>query len=212
MSKGFTLIEVLVAMAITALVALVAYASLSAVISGVEGARQAAEKMHSVNRVFSMLGRDLRQVVNRPVVNDFGYVSPALIGGRLADDWLTLTRAGWHNSTGAFRSTLQRVGWRVEDRRLIRFYYPVLDRIPVTPPIETELLGDVDRFDILFLPAINLIKSDRNGVIDRRNWQENWIEDFSQPNYELSPPAAVEIAIEIQDFGEIRRTYVLPGA
>ena len=211
LSAGFTLLEVLVAMAITAFVSLVAYTSLSTAISGAESARRVAQQIHELNRAFSMLSRDLRQVVNRPVVDEFGQIVPALIGGELAQEWLVMTRAGWHNSSGAPRSTLQRISWRVQDGQLIRSYYPVLDRTPGTDPIETLVLQNIEGIGILFLPALGEIESDRNDVIDRRMWEENWIFDLSQPNADLMPPAAVEIRLEIAGVGEIRQTYVLPS-
>ena len=46
-------------------------------------------------------------------------------------------------------------------------------------------------------------------MIDRRDWQENWVADLSQPGQIPAPPVAVEVA-EIAGLGEIRRTYVLP--
>ena len=110
-TSGFTLVEVLVAMAITALISVMAYTGLSSALSGAESMRAAATRAHEINQALSMLSRDLRQVVNRPVVDELGQLSPALSGGELAPDSLVLTRAGWHNSTGAPRSALQRVRW-----------------------------------------------------------------------------------------------------
>ena len=46
---GFTLIEVLVAMSITAVIAVLAYVSLSTVIVGVDSVRAEAEKINTMN-------------------------------------------------------------------------------------------------------------------------------------------------------------------
>ena len=210
-ASGFTLVEVLVAMAITALISMMAYTGLSSALSGAESMRAAATRAHAINQALSMLSRDLRQAVNRPVVDEFGQLSPALSGGELAPDALALTRAGWHNSTGAPRSALQRVRWWLEDDQLWRGYFPVLDRTAGTEAVETTVLDDIARFEVRFLPSLSVIQSDRNDVIDRRNWQDNWIADLSRPGQLPKPPAAVEVVMEVVGLGEVRRTYVLPS-
>jgi len=74
------------------------------------------------------------------------------------------------------------------------------------------MLDDVVRFEVRFLPTIAELKSDRDDVIDDRNWRDNWILDVSQPGLELSTPAAIEIVLELARAGEIRRLYVLPSS
>lgn len=210
-TSGFTLVEVLVAMAITALISMMAYTGLSSALSGAESMRAAATRAHEINQAWSLLSRDLRQVVNRPVVDELGQLSPALSGGELAPDLLVLTRAGWHNSTGAPRSALQRVRWWLQDDQLWRGYFPVLDRTAGTEAVEMTVLDDVERFEVRFLPALSVVESDRDDVIDRRNWQDNWMTDLSRPEQLPAPPAAVEVVMEIVGLGEVRRTYVLPA-
>jgi general secretion pathway protein J len=188
--SGFTLVEVLIAMAITALISVVAYTGLSSALSGAESLRGASERTYDINQTWALLSRDLRQVVNRPIVDEFGQVVPALLGGEMAREPLALTRAGW---------------------RLWRGYFPVLDRTAGTEPVETAILEGVERFELRFLPALSAVESDRNDVIDRRNWQDNWVADLSQPGQMPSPPAAVEVLMEVTGLGELRRTYVLPS-
>ena len=210
-ARGFTLVEVLIAMAITTLITVVAYTGLSSALSGAESLRSASGRAHDINQTLAMLSRDLRQVVNRPVVDEFGQVVPALMGGEMAREPLALTRAGWHNSIAAPRSTLQRVRWWLEDERLWRGYFPVLDRTAGTEPVETAILEGVERFELRFLPTLSAVESDRNDIIDRRNWRDSWIADLSQPGQIPSPPAAVEVLMEVAGLGELRRTYVLPS-
>ena len=211
-SAGFTLVEVLVAMAITALISVVAYGALSSALSGAESVRSAMDRSQDINQTLALLSRDIRQVVNRSVIDEFDQRAPALSGGALSRYPLTLTRAGWHNSTGAPRSTLQRVSWWSEDDVLWRAHFPVLDRTPGTEAIETAMLEDVERFEVHFLPTISELKSDRDDVIDDRNWRENWVLDVSQPGLELPTPAAIEIVLQLARLGEVRRLYVLPSS
>ena len=208
---GFTLVEVLIAMAITAFVSVLSYQTLSTALVGIESARTESERLHEINRAFTVLSRDIRQITNRPVRDEFGQVASAVSGGELARDLLRLTRSGWHNSTGAPRSTLQRVAYRLEEDRLLRLSYPVLDRTTAIEPTETVLIEGVELFEVRFLPSLNEVEVDRNQVIDRRFWQENWVADVGFTDQLIDPPAAIEIRVTLSDWGELERMYVMPS-
>lgn len=209
--RGFTLIEVLIAMAITAFVSVLSYQTLSTAITGIESARDASERLHEINRAFTVMSRDIRQITNRPVVDEFGQLASAVSGGPLARDPLRLTRSGWHNSTGAPRSTLQRIAYRLEDGELLRLTYPVLDRTTAIEPVETVLLDRVDALEFRFLPTINDLEVDRSQTIDRRFWQENWLAEVGFTNQLIAPPAAIEMRITLADWDELERLYVMPA-
>ena len=209
--SGFTLVEVLMAMAITAFVSVLSYQTLSTALAGIESARIESERLHEINRAFTVLSRDVRQMTNRPVRDEFGQMASAVSGGELARDPLRLTRSGWHNSTGAPRSTLQRVAYRLEEDKLLRLSYPVLDRTTAIEPTETVLIDGVEVFELRFLPSVNALEVDRNQVIDRRFWQENWVADVGFTDKIIDPPAAIEVRVILSDWGELERLYVMPS-
>ena len=209
--SGFTLVEVLIAMAVTAFVSVLSYQTLSTALAGIESARTESERLHEINRAFTVLSRDVRQMTNRPVRDEFGQMASAGSGGELARDPLRLTRPGWHNSTGAPRSTLQRVAYRLEEDRLLRLSYPVLDRTTAIEPTETVLIDGVEVFELRFLPSVNALEVDRNQVIDRRFWQENWVADVGFTDKIIDPPAAIEVRVILSDWGELERLYVMPS-
>ena len=207
---GFTLIEVLVAMAITAVIAVLAYVSLSTVIVGVDSVRREADQINTLNRAFQVLARDIRQVVDRPILDEFGSREAALEGGPLARQMLALTRAGWHNTVDLPRSSLQRVAYYLEEDRLIRASWSVLDRSGSSEPREVTLLEGVESFDLQFLDDISALRINQGIELDRRLWVDNWLADISQPNVVIELPAALTIRLDIIDWGQIERTYVLP--
>lgn len=210
-SAGFTLIEVLISLAITAFVAVIAYTSLSAVLSGVESLRFNTDRIYEVNRALMIMSRDLRQFANRPVRDEYGELEPALAGGTLARFTLSFTRTGWHNPNGHPRSNLQRVNYRLEDGALWRDSYPVLDRAADTEPQSVLLLDDVDDLRLTFLPSLDALQINTGGgSLDTTNWVENWVADTSSPGVELAPPVALEITFQLKDWGEMRRVYALP--
>ncbi len=143
-AAGFTLIEVLIALAITAFIAAIAYSSLSTALQAVETTRATAQRSYEVNRAWMIISRDLRQFVARPVRDEFGQVEPAITGGTAARFPLSFTRTGWHNPNDSQRSNLQRVNYRVEDGALWRDAYTVLDRAPDTAPRQVRLLEGVE--------------------------------------------------------------------
>ena len=207
---GFTLVEVLIAMAITAFVAVVGYTSLTTVIVGVDSLRQETRQLEELNRAFQVLGRDLHQFVDRSVYDEFGSRLSSMEGGELAAQSLSFTRAGWHNSVGLPRSSLQRVAYYVDEDKLIRASWPVLDRTGAIEPVEVVLLREVDTFEVRFLGALDELEVNRDSQIDRRFWQENWIPDVSRPDTLAEPPIAVEVRLFVPQWGELERLYVLP--
>jgi general secretion pathway protein J len=208
---GFTLVEVLVALAITAFVSAIAYSGLSTAIIGVEQTRAIADRTYEVNRAWMIISRDLRQFVPRPVRDEFGEPEPALQGGPAARFLLSLTRTGWHNPNALPRSNLQRVNYRLEDGALWRETYPVLDRAGDTAAQEVRLLEGVEYLTIAFLGSLaGAGGADDSLSLETRDWPESWVVDTSTAGASLAPPVAVEIRLQLEDWGEMRRLYALP--
>ena len=139
-----------------------------------------------------------------------GRNSPASTGGRLARFPLTLTRAGWHNTAGHARSTLERVSYVFEDGALWRLRYPVLDRTGDSVPARVMLLEDVAAIELRFLGDIAALRTGDATQVETRDWERSWVADVSRPTANLLPPAAVELRLELTDLGPVARLYVLP--
>ena len=210
-ASGFTLVEVLIALAITAFVATIAYSSLSTVIIGMVSTRENSQRAYAVNRAWMIITRDLRQFVNRPVRDEFGEPEPALQGGPAARFALSLTRSGWHNPNAQLRSNLQRVNYRIEDEALWRDSYAVLDRAADTEPASVKLLEGVEYLDLAFLASLTAVQSNRDSsTVETRDWPDSWVVDTSEPGSVLAPPVALQITLQLSDWGEMSRLYELP--
>lgn len=210
-SAGFTLVEVLIALAITAFISAIAYSSLSSALQAVESIRVTAQRTYEVDRAWMIISRDLQQFVARPVRDEFGEVEPALQGGAAARFPLSFTRTGWHNPTANQRSSLQRVNYRLEDGALWRDTYSVLDRAPDSAPRQVRLLENVEVLELVFLGSLAEAEPEGRGIaLDTRGWQGSWVTDTSIPNTELAPPVALEFRLQLEDLGEMRRIYALP--
>ncbi len=210
-SRGFTLIEVLIAMAITAIVAAMAYTSFNTVLVGVDSSQANAERSYAVNRAWLFISRDIEQLVARPVRDEFGELEPAIQGGRAARFTLSLTRSGWYNPLGNPRAEMERVNYRLEGDTLYRDSYAVLDRSGNTEPREARLLEAVLDFRVSFLASIAAARSvGDSSELDTRQWADSWVVDTSRPDELPDQPAAIEVVLELEDWGEMRRIYVLP--
>ncbi len=199
-SRGFTLLELLVALAVFAILATAAYSGLRNVLFTRAAVETQSQRLAAVQLAFHRLGQDIEQAAPRGIRDEYGEPQAALLGDELAGERLILTRAGWDNPLGQSRASLQRVAYRLRDGQLWRLHWPVLDRGGLVEPRETLVLDQVREFRIRFL--------DQN---------ESWRNDWPPPAAESVPrdldalPRAVEISVTLEDWGEITRLLLLPG-
>lgn len=205
-SRGFTLLEVLLAMAITAMVAVMAYAALSTAIGAAERHGEMVQRLGEVQTAIGWIVRDLRQSVQRPVKDARDDVRPALIGGNDdSEELLELTHSGWDNPRGQRRSALQRVHYRLDaDHNLWRDHWLVLDRIDDEDHLQqVKLLTGVQSFKVRFL------KGDTQNVSANPLGGE-WIEQWPAAKGDTEKmPLAVQFDIDIEGIGVIRRVVGL---
>lgn len=207
-ARGFTLLEVLLAMAITAMVAVMAYAGLSTAITAAERHGEMVQRLGDVQTAVGWIVRDLRQNVNRPIADARGDTRPALIGNSQDnEELLELTRSGWDNPRGQRRSALQRVHYRLDaDHNLWRDHWLVLDRIDDEDHLQqVKLLSGVQSFRIQFL------NSDKQSASTNPLGGE-WVEQWPATKSESEKiPLAVQFDIDIEGIGVIRRVVGLAG-
>jgi general secretion pathway protein J len=188
--KGFSLVELLVAVAVFAALAAAAYGGLSA-IARTRGALVAQQdRFAAVTRAVGMLERDLRQAVARPVRDPSGLMLPALVG---RGDGVELTRLGFADPRREAGSSLVRVGVARDGRVLRRSRHAVLDRAPGSVPESSVLLDAVDGFTLRYLGA--------DGA---------WLASWPAAGIDADAlPRAVELRLALADLGEIRRVLEL---
>jgi general secretion pathway protein J len=110
-----------------------------------------------------------------------------------------LTRAGWSNTAGQQRSTLQRVSYALVDDVLKRSYQINLDTVQGNQPVVQDLFTGVKAIQLRYLDA-------------NQAWQSQWPPPtLPQPDSLWTRPVAVELIIEFKDWGRIRRLIEVAG-
>lgn len=193
-ARGFTLIEMMVAVAIFAVLAVLAYAGLDAVLRQRAELDQHYQNLHALQRAYEVMQRDFSQAAPRGVRDELGGPLPALRGdpsGRV----VAVTRAGYPNPAGVRRSQLLRVRYVLRDHQLLRLQFPVLDRAPVALPRPDVLLHGVRSLRLRYLDATG-------------NWQRSWPPAGATAT---TLPRAVEVTMQLDRLsGPLRWLFVLP--
>jgi len=199
---GFTLLEVLIAVTITAVIGIGVWQVINGVVNSRDRVNELAEQFDGLQRAMLLLERDILQIVNRPARDIYGDFKPAL-SSREDEFALLLTRQGWRNPLGIRRSGLQRVAWEYAGSELRRRYWPMVDQGQEDDSRDLVLLDGVSRLDVRFLDS-------------NRNWQPQWPTDEMMA--ELAPgsrpdtglPLGIEVTLEHDRFGTLVRTFALP--
>lgn len=197
-SRGFTLLELLIAIAIFALLALATYRMLDSVLRSDAATREQEQRLRELTRAMAAFERDVLQVAARPIRDPYGESLPALQGGGEDSPYLELTRSGWRNPTGQPRSRLQRVRWQVSTGHWQRRYWLVLDQAPDSQPRTQDVLDGVVRMSLRYLDQEN-------------RWLDSWPPAGSDSEEALQQlPRAVELTLEHHHYGVLRRLLRLP--
>jgi len=191
--RAFTLIEVLVALAVFGVLSALAYLTLGQTLRNSDMLTERMDRLQAIQRTISYLSNEMLQAAPRPIRADLGQAEPALRSSFAAEFALELTHNGWPNSAGVPRSTQQRTAYRIEDDELIRYHWNVLDRTVNNLPVATILLDNIDSLTFRFL-------------LDSGDWVDQWPPVAASAGSSAALlPRAVEITLVLPDEGELTR-------
>jgi general secretion pathway protein J len=186
-SRGFTLLEVLVALAILAALATFAWRATASLVEGEVRLSAEAQRWQRLDALFARLDADLRAAVPRPVRVGPSQREPALAGRA---DAIVFTRGGGAAGEPGVEGT--RLGYRLAGDTLQIVYWPRLDRAAGVEPVVYALAGGVARFELRY--------ADEDGAFADR-WPPPRVDEL---------PRAVSIALTLADGARIERLVVLP--
>lgn len=197
-SSGFTLLEILIALAVFAILAsLTAYTMNNAFTTRKRITAQ-AEQLITMELAVTMISRDTEQAVTRPVRGEDMRLFPIFVG---QSTYMEFTRGGLVNpGSEEKRSTLKRVAYLCNNHRLIRRTWERLDTIDRKQRKDTVLLEK--------------LKDCQFAYLDRRQQiLEEWRSGQAIQDENGEPlPKAVRINLTPDVWGEVSLLYILPKA
>jgi general secretion pathway protein J len=176
--RGFTLLELLVAMFIAAIIFAMGYGTINQAVKNREMLEDQQKRLLDLQTTVRTMEQDFVQLAQRPIRDPVGGTyQPALVAnvnstsGSLgsssssgnsngtrgfgstsgAQPLVALTRAGWTNPNGLQRPGLQRVLYYFQDGTLRREYFTVLDPTQASQAVRRDLMSHLKSVSLRFM-------------------------------------------------------------
>lgn len=195
-TRGFTLIEVLVAMAIFASLSLAAYQVLNQVQRSNSLSAEREARLSELQRAIVIMDADFRQMALRRFRTNGEEPGDTMLLWRdyLLDSdskGVLFVRLGWHNPQQQFpRGEVAKVGYRLKDDVLERVWWRYADTPVAQAPVVMPLLTQVTSWSMKFY------------------FQGQWLDEWTSKQ---SLPQAVLVTLTLKDYGEVERIYLTSG-
>jgi len=152
---GFTLVEILVGLAVLAVLASLSSRGLSAILDAEARASEELKRWNRITAYYAQLADDLSCVLAKPARDEKGLLHPAFSiltvanneTGSGSSSQLELTRTG-DTGAGAPVSEPFRVGYRLRNGRLEHLLWPALPAAPGSPTLASPILNNVAEFSV----------------------------------------------------------------
>ncbi|EKD71202.1 MAG: type II secretory pathway protein LspJ [uncultured bacterium] len=189
--KGFTLLEILIALFIFTILSVMLIGALHSVINANQATDDNAERLRKTQMTLLLLSRDIEQAINRPIINATGKEEAAFIGEK---NKMTFTHGGVADPTNKIgASSLRRVEYSWHDNTLFRSSWDALDQAPDATSSSRELLNNITEMHFQYLDA------------DYR-FQNSWP---IQGKTNQALPKAVRVFLTIKNWGTMSQFYVI---
>ena len=191
-NAGFTLVEILLALAIFGVIAILAYRATAALAAGEAQLSAEAQRWRTLEALFTRFEADIRQAVPRG----------SRTGSRIEPAWLALPADSAGNSALVFTragtefgdepgAAGQRIGYRLRGHAVEIAYWPQLDNGANVEPAVYVLAGGVSGFRVTYL--------NRAGA-----WRDSW-----PLQGEADIPRAVRVGLTLDTGEQIERWFAL---
>jgi general secretion pathway protein J len=194
-TKGFTLVELLVAVAVFGILSAMAYRALTVVLESRGRIERENRKWREVALLLLRMEQDIASVAPRPVRGAGNLFSPAFVGqvnARPAEAAVMLTRTALADSPGGVEPP-RRVGYRLRDGVVELLTWGELDQAPRSEPRISVALRGVQALDLRY-------------VDQRGEWHANW-PPVTDPAAETRIPAGVEASITLASGERVVRLF-----
>lgn len=189
--SGFTLIEILIALAILGLIAVLGYRAVSSLSESEAQLSAESQRWRELDATFARIESDMRLAQPREVRAGGAAEAPWLAEKDDAGNaMLRIARAGPEFSLEP-GSAGQRIGYRLRNGAIEVLYWPHLDQPAGVVPAAYPLSGGIARFDVAYLDT-------------RGGWHERW-PFLGEP----ALPRAARITLTLDDGNSVERWITL---
>lgn len=194
--RGFTLIEILVALAVFAILATLTSSAMYYAFNTKERVSEQAERLNTLQLALTLVQRDIEQIIPREVRGNEMQVFSTFIG---ETQYVEFTRSGFPNPKNEEkRSTLKRIALLCKDNKLIRRSWAELDTINRKRYRDKILIEGVLHCKFGYLNSSLQVLSE---------WRANAI----QQNQHAEPlPKAIQFNFTLQDWDKISLLFIIP--
>lgn len=193
--RGFTLLEVLIAIAIFTVISLSSFTIFNTVLNADERSQKSTSRQNELQRAFLLIERDFLQIAQRTMRFDGEAPLKEFIhtDSNYASDGQSIgfVRNGWTNPGLLLpRSDMQSVAYHLNESTLERLHFNFVDAVVGEEPKIRPLITGVKTLSFEFF--------------DGKVWQEKLDSK--------SMPLAIAIELDLEDYGLIRRQFIVPGS
>ncbi len=201
---GFTLVELLVAMALFSIIGTVLFVQIHTVTKAKAKVEEHAEQLAHVQKALQIMKQDVEQIVQRSYRNESGDSQPALIGSA---EQIEFIRTGWSIPPAAEkpRSELQRINYQLQGDQLMRSYWPYVDGGDSNQSKQLTLLKGIESFAIHYWYRV----SRQTELKSSDSWPPA---EFRNNPTEQHWPVMIEYELTTDYFGTMRRLFQLTQA
>jgi general secretion pathway protein J len=199
--RGFTLVELLIALLIFGVLSMLAYGGLDSVMKSRDRTESELHRLRQLQITFSQMQRDIEQLAARDGHDALGGRLLRLSAGQPTDvdTLLQYTKTGFRNPAQQTRSYLQRVAWRLDDGKLYRLSWPYVDRAFDDQATSTLVIDHIREVKIRFMD-------------NKNEWHDLWpLPEALASTNALSQPLAIEVTLTLEQWGDVVRLFKVPG-
>lgn len=193
--QGFTLLEVLIAIAIFSVISMASFSIFQTVLNSDTITKERTDRINELQRGFLIIERDILQIARRSVrfngeAPQEGFLHTDNESFSSNEQAIGFVRHGWTNPGLLLpRSDVQSVAYQLNENVLERLHFNFVDAVLGEEPKIRPLISQVEKLDFEFY--------------DGKKWQKTLQEN--------TLPVAIAIELDTSDFGVIRRQFIVAG-
>jgi general secretion pathway protein J len=206
--RGFTIIEVMIAIFISAIMFAIGYGAINQALRDRDHLNASQDRVSEIQRSMRVVAQDFAQLAARAArdTQGSGELQPAVSSSNRDNTVITFSRTGWSNPAGIQRPAEQRVRYRFIDGSLVREHWLSVDPALNAEARQRVLLTRVKSVEVRFLDPVS------------RSWRTDWpaavatgpVSPVNVDQMLLTRPLAIELTLVLDDWGRVQRLFEIP--